>query len=258
MCVTAVFSVEAVSADRRAKAKSAADGQEIYSSMCASCHGLDGRGGERAPDIAQSGAVQSLSDEKLRRVVEQGVPGTGMPPFHSLRRSEVGAVISYLRVLQGKGPTTALPGDAARGRTLFFGASGCASCHMVAGQGGFIAADLSAYAGSHNAAEIKNALTHAGPDFESSMKHVAVTTRSGDKFDGLIRNEDNFSLQLQAIDGTFHFFLKSDVASVAPLPSIMPTKDVGAMPSDDSNDLVKFLVSAGRTDSTAVRSEDRD
>lgn len=226
--------------------------------MCASCHGLDGRGGERAPDIAQSGAVQSLSDEKLRHIVEQGVPGTGMPPFHSLRRAEVEAVISYLRVLQGKGPTAALPGDAARGRSLFFGALGCSSCHMVGGQGGFIAADLSAYAGSHNAAEVKNALTHSGPDLQSSIKHVAVTTRSGDKFDGLIRNEDNFSIQLQAMDGTFHFFLKSDVSGVTPLPSIMPTQDVGSVSITDSNDLVKFLVSSGRAEGTPVGSEDHE
>ena len=36
------------------------------------------------------------------------------------------------------------PAIASRGETLFFGKAGCSGCHMVAGQGGFIASDLSA------------------------------------------------------------------------------------------------------------------
>src|SRR4030081_2551948 len=37
-------------------------GEEIFASSCAGCHGLDGRGGERAPNIAGRPAVQQLSD----------------------------------------------------------------------------------------------------------------------------------------------------------------------------------------------------
>ena len=62
---------------------------------------LDGRGGERAPNIAQNREVQRLSDPELMRIVREGVPGTGMPAFHSLASSEVKAVVAYLRSLQG-------------------------------------------------------------------------------------------------------------------------------------------------------------
>src|SRR5437867_4253971 len=41
---------------RRAEAKQAersiADGRQVFESRCAGCHGMDGRGAERAPDIA--------------------------------------------------------------------------------------------------------------------------------------------------------------------------------------------------------------
>ncbi|PYU85142.1 MAG: hypothetical protein DMG51_09405, partial [Acidobacteria bacterium] len=30
----------------------AADGRKLFDSVCATCHGLDGRGGERGPNIA--------------------------------------------------------------------------------------------------------------------------------------------------------------------------------------------------------------
>src|SRR5256885_9825619 len=39
----------------------------------------------------------------------------------------------------------------------------------------------------------------------------SVTTREGLQFTGIARNEDNFSLQLQSLDGAFHLFAKSDL-----------------------------------------------
>ena len=40
---------------------------------------------------------------------------------------------------------------------------------------------------------------------------MTATIRGGEKVVGRIRNEDNFSLQLQTLDGTFHFVIKSDL-----------------------------------------------
>src|SRR5436853_6755831 len=171
-----------------------ASGHKIFASMCASCHGLDGKGGERAPDIARAPAIQRLSDERLKRVVEEGVPGTGMPAFHVLGSSGAKAVVRYLRVLQGRGRLSALPGDAARGRALFFGSAGCSGCHMVAGAGGFIASDLSAYASRHTARESREAMTHAGIYSATATRHVGVTTRDRQRSDRSSRNEDMSSM----------------------------------------------------------------
>src|SRR5204863_9772322 len=59
------------------------EGAQIFSASCASCHGLDGRGGERAPDIAGSREVRKFSDSGLAKIIHEGVPGTGMPAFRS-------------------------------------------------------------------------------------------------------------------------------------------------------------------------------
>src|ERR1700677_4023025 len=45
------------------------DGKQVFESRCAGCHGLDGRGGERAPDIASSEKTQRRSDEDLSRII---------------------------------------------------------------------------------------------------------------------------------------------------------------------------------------------
>src|SRR2546430_4190654 len=86
------------------------EGKQIFASSCAACHGLDGRGGERAPDIATRRETQRLPDLKLARVVNAGVPGTGMPSFHSLGPFKIQSVVSYLRMLQGGGKSANLPG----------------------------------------------------------------------------------------------------------------------------------------------------
>jgi cytochrome c oxidase cbb3-type subunit III len=62
----------------------AAEGKQIFTTTCAACHGLDGGGGERGPDISHRREVQRLSDKALLQIVREGVPGTRMPAFGSL------------------------------------------------------------------------------------------------------------------------------------------------------------------------------
>jgi putative heme-binding domain-containing protein len=73
-----------------------------------------------------------------------------------------------------------------------------------------------------------------------------VTTRDGNRFEGIARNEDNFSLQLQTKDGTFHFFEKSNLERVEhPNQPLMPTNYRQRLSPDELNDLVSYLVNGG-------------
>ena len=112
----------------------ASDGQRIFATTCAACHGLDARGSEHAPDIAGKRDAQQLTGEELLHIIQNGIPGTGMPAFRALNTAQVHAVIRYLRTLQGEGTAAQLPGDPRRGKILFFGQAGCARCHMANGQ----------------------------------------------------------------------------------------------------------------------------
>ena len=154
---------------QRHEAPVSAQGKQTFAATCAGCHGLDGRGAERAPNIAETPKVQQLSDAQIAHIIENGVPGTGMPAFHSLDNSDVKAVVAYLRTLQGTKKTLKLPGDPARGETIFFGKAGCSGCHMVAGKGGFIASDLSGYARTHALDQIRTAITAPGGDQQSRL-----------------------------------------------------------------------------------------
>lgn len=218
-------------------------GKQTVASTCANCHGLDGRGGERAPNIAERPRVQQLSDAQLFKIIENGIPGTGMPAFHSLDSSHIQAVVTYLRTLQGTGKVAKLPGDPARGETIFLGKAGCSGCHMVAGKGGFIASDLSVYARTRTVEQIRNEIT-TPPNNDGRARMATATLHSGEKYSGRVRNEDNFSLQLQTLDGIFHFLGKSELEGLEySSQPLMPTDFGSTLSPDELNDVVSYLMS---------------
>jgi cytochrome c oxidase cbb3-type subunit III len=223
------------------------DGKKTFESVCASCHGLDGRGGERGPNIATRAEVQGLSDEDTLHTLEAGKPAAGMPAFASFGAPKLKAVLSYLRTLQGGGKALQLPGDPQKGQALFFGKAGCSNCHMVHGVGGFLGADLSSFGSRDSLEGIRNAITNPNEDLNPLAQAVVVTTRQGTQFTGLARNEDNFSLQLQTADGTFHLFQKSDLQNLERQPkSLMPSDYGTVLSSRELDDLVSYLADAAR------------
>lgn len=225
----------------------AIEGKEIFITTCAACHGLDGGGGEHGPDISHRQEVQRLPDQALMQIVRGGVPGTGMPAFGSLGDARMHAVVRYLRSLQGHTSVAEIPGDPTQGRALFFGRAGCSQCHMARGEGGFIASDLSSYASTPSANDIRNAITDPNRNLDPRKRTVIVTTAAGQTLTGMARNEDNFSLQLQTPDGTLHLFARPELQSIEYQPrSLMPGDYASRLNRKELDDLVSYLVSIAR------------
>src|SRR5260370_8245140 len=95
---------------------------------------------------------------------------------------------------------------------------------MSAGDGGFIGADLSSYGNQQSADVIRNVILDPNKNLDPRHRTVTAVTRDGQRYTGVALNEDNFSLQLQTLDGTFHFFNKSALARLEHEPrSLMPS-----------------------------------
>ena len=230
-----------------APASNQGQGKQLFVSRCGGCHGIDGRGGEHAPDIATSPIVQAFSEARLESIIENGIPSHGMPGFSSLGPDQVKAVADYLFFLQGKGSSVDVRGNPSRGRQLFFGRAQCSNCHLIQGQGGFLGADLTLYARTHSPKEIKEAIISPGKYLLPGMNAVVAVTRDGQKFTGIARNEDNFSLQLQTADGAFHLLMKSDLETWQRLPKpLMPADYATRLSAHEVDDLISFLVEASR------------
>ena len=226
-------------------------GQQLFATTCAACHGLDGMGSERAPNIVTNPQIQKLSAAEVSRIVSAGVPGTGMPAFQRLGKLSIASVVAYLRDLQGKNRSAPLPGDPQRGQALFFASAQCSNCHMAAGNGGFIGPDLSTYGQTHTAEKIRSAITNPA-ERDSINSLVTAIAANGNRYQGIIRNEDNFSLQLQSADGAFHFLSKADLQTIdRSQGSIMPSDYASRLSEVQLNDIVSYLLALGRTSAPA-------
>ena len=94
-CVAAVTSCTLVPRSRAQQTKSSdklaahsgsarIDGRKLFESSCATCHGLDGRGAERGPNIATRPSVRRLSDAEVLMILRNGRPNSGMPALGAL------------------------------------------------------------------------------------------------------------------------------------------------------------------------------
>lgn len=226
-----------------AQQKSTGEGRQLFAANCAACHGSDGRGGERAPDIATRRKVVSLSENDLATIVSKGLSGVGMPPFGYLGAQKVNDVVAYLRVLQGKVTMEKILGDPQAGRALFYGKAECSKCHMVNGEGGFIATDLSTFADGVSSAKLHEDIVAPNSHLEPTSRVVEIRTLSGESIAGLLRSEDNFSVVLQTEDGRFHMYPRAKLASVRHTShSIMPADYGSRLTSKELEDVVSFLM----------------
>ena len=135
-------------------------GRQTFESSCAPCHGLNGKGGERAPDIATRPDIVRLSDRETLKVLREGKPQAGMPPFAGLGPAKLSDILNYLRSLQGQRRTPAVVVNAEKGKEIFSGKAGCWSATWSTA-GGFLGPDLSYYGASHSADDIRSAIVRA-------------------------------------------------------------------------------------------------
>jgi putative heme-binding domain-containing protein len=235
-------------------------GEFEFRANCAFCHGLGARGGGRGPDLTRAQKKHGNADADLFRTINEGVPGTAMPPNGATQQGvgmteeEIWQVISYIRSVQVK--TTAAPtGNAAHGKELFTGSAACATCHMIDGKGGRLGPDLTATGSSRSADYIVDSMrnpsrrlaqgiSEAMKEFAQEYETVNVVDDRGQKFQGVVLNEDNFTLQMLDTREQLHLFEKSKLRSFEKSrESLMPKYDDQALPQKDLQDIVAYLLS---------------
>jgi cytochrome c oxidase cbb3-type subunit III len=231
-----------------AQPSDARTGARRYMEYCAACHGTDARGGAKGPSLAGD-PLAARSDDELYRILQNGTQG-GMPPFAQIGEANIRDLVAYLRLLENSGsaaPSQAAPGDAAAGRTVFFGKAQCSTCHVIDGQGGFMARSLTHYARNRTTDTIRSAIVNPDHPLILSTQVVTVALHGSQTLTGVLRNEDEFSLQLQTPDGRFHLLSRSSVARVDYSGhSLMPHDYATRLSPAELNDIVTFLMSADR------------
>ena len=129
-----------------------ADFALLYSENCSGCHGANGQGA-LSVGIGRPVYLAIADDAAIRRVIEEGRPGTAMQAFAQragglLTNTQVDTLVRGIRSWdkpEAFGPnqppaySPSQPGDAARGQNVF--RTFCFSCHNPDGRGARTIAD---------------------------------------------------------------------------------------------------------------------
>ncbi len=221
----------------RDTARLISEGRTQFQLRCGGCHGGDGRGGERGPDVITTPSARSRSVEEVRQLIQDGLPDLGMPGF-SLPADEMTALVTFYRAQTAPASEAPLQGDPEAGQRLFFGEAKCSSCH-VRGRGGMVGPDLSTVGASRTLAELRSDLLDPGADIAEGYRRIEARFAGSEPILGFMRNESAHDVQLQSLDGRWHLLARNEIDDLVPSPgSPMPTYDGDG---ERLNDLVAYL-----------------
>ena len=116
----------------------AAQGEEIFSAECSSCHGVAGRGG-LGPAVGARNFLEAVDDEQISQLIALGIPGTEMVSYSidwggPMTSEEIEATTTYLRSLEEDSESnpnwqTPLVDENLSGEDLY--GLACSRCHAI-------------------------------------------------------------------------------------------------------------------------------
>jgi putative heme-binding domain-containing protein len=214
-------------------------GLKLYTAECSLCHGPNGDL-MSGIDLRRGRFRRAVSDDDLARVITNGVPDAGMPAF-KLQGAEVTALIAFIRAGFDVSGAAVKIGDPGRGKALFAGKAGCATCHRVNGVGPRTAPDLSDIGASRTAPALQRSLLDPSSAMWPINRPVRITTRDGKTFRGRRLNEDSYTVQIIDDQERLLTFVKGDLREFeVSTKSTMPAAT--ALSSAELSDVIAYLL----------------
>jgi putative heme-binding domain-containing protein len=216
-------------------------GSTIYSSQCTQCHGPTGDS-ISGVDLRSGRFRNASSDDDLRRIVTQGIPGTSMPG-RRLDNAEITGIIAYVRNMRDFNAASVTLGDSLRGKALFQDKGRCSTCHQVNGAGSHVAPDLSDIGTARSAGALQQSLLDPASLMMPINRPVRIVTKDGKTITGRRLNEDTYTVQLIDDQERLLSLAKADfreftILKTSPMPSYK-----GTLTPQEMSDLVAYLVS---------------
>jgi putative heme-binding domain-containing protein len=228
-------------------------GKVLFDGMCSRCHGYEGAGAD-GPSLNRPTLTRAQDDESFRAIIRDGIPERGMPRVRRTTDNEQQQLIAYVRSLSRTAPAR-VPGNVGNGKAIYQ-KSGCASCHIINGEGGATGPELTAVGAVRGPEYLRQALLDPGSLLPrgspvparnlDEFLPVRVVTREGREARGLRINEDSFTIQLRDANNQFQSFRKAELKELQKEfgKSLMPAyKERLTAPEVD--DLVAWLFSLG-------------
>jgi cytochrome c oxidase cbb3-type subunit III len=199
-----------------------ARGKQLFQAQCSPCHGILGTGGKGA-NLARPTLKHAADDAALFSTIQEGIDNTGMPGAWQMTDREIWLVVAHVRSL-GRVAVEKLPGDPAKGKTLFE-SQGCGGCHMVDGAGGSLGPDLDEVGARRSSERLRQCLLEPGSALPDGFVMVRAILGDGSVLEGIRVNEDSFTIQIRDLTNRFHSLRKQQLRTLeykseaTPMPS---------------------------------------
>lgn len=215
------------------------EGEALFRSNCAFCHGVTGAGG-RGPNLTGQ-LVHGSSIDAIKQVIRNGIPGTQMPSYQSFDSEELTTLARYVRSFSERSSGAAtVAGDPVKGRQLYV-ARGCANCHRVGNEGSVYGPELTRIGAARSLDYLRESIVHPSADIPEEYSAVTAVRKDGRRVTGVRVNEDTFSVQIRTPNGRFQNLDKAELKeTIAEKNSLMPAYQ---LPAPELDNLLAYLYS---------------
>ena len=137
------------------------------------------------------------------------------------------------------------PGDATRGRQVFFSEqSTCSKCHRVAGEGGQVGPDLSTIGRSRAHRDLLESILYPNATFARGFAPYLIATDDGKTYAGIILAEEAETLHLGIDQKNAAKIPNAAIEEIRPSEtSVMPADLHKTLPPEQLADLLAYLLS---------------
>lgn len=230
-----------------------AEGRRLYRFDCVNCHGMDGASG-RGARLASKYRRYGSSDREMFRTISEGIPGTEMPGLWRDDES-VWKILAFVRTLEATATEACVSeaGDPERGRDVFANKGSCTTCHTVGMGGGRLGPDLTFVGATRSFQHLRDSLVDPNKDNPYSHRTVRAVDARGKRFEGILLNEDGYTLHMLDRQEEIRSFSKANLRELSrPRESLMPSYG-GLLTEGEMNDLLAYLCGLTGSEGRAAR-----
>lgn len=216
-------------------------GGALFRAQCATCHGADAKGISSidAPDLTLMWAERQRSIREVYGIIQNGVPGSIMPP-HDLTEDETWLLVAYLQDVAVSGVIGLTPGNVENGQTLF--AENCAECHSAKGAGGALGPNLSSITKRRSLESLMVSVRNPSALMRRGFQPLSIVTANNEQIQGVLKSEDAFSVQMMDSNQRLRAFRKNDLRELDRLEtSLMPAFSADQLSDNELNDIFNYL-----------------